>query len=332
MIKSSMMLKEASETPQRVLAQYNNVELFQQVVTRIKKFNPKFVMIVGRGSSDHAGVFAKYLFEIELGIPTFSAAPSVASIYQRNLVLDSGLVVVISQSGRSPDIINQVRQAKQSGAMILALVNDESSPLKHIADHFIPLKAEKEQSVAATKSFLLTLSALLMLVACWSDSASLKSELRKLPDMLSDAIASDPQLLSPALTNVKHLVVVGRGLGYAIAKEIALKLKEVCGIHAEAFSSAEFLHGPVTLVGNNLVMINVAVNDESYDAHMEQVGEFERRGATLIHLTQATEDLPKRLAPLVLLQRFYIDIETIAQSIGRNPDEPEGLKKVTETL
>lgn len=332
MTKPSLMLKEASETPQRVLEQHQDIEVFLRVVASIKQFNPKFVMIVGRGSSDHAGVFAKYLFEIELGIPTFAAAPSVASIYQRDLILDGGLVVVISQSGRSPDIINQIRQAKKSGAMILALVNDESSPLKDIVDHFIPLKAEKEQSVAATKSYLLTLSALLMLVACWSESTSLKAELKKLPDILSDAIESAPQLSPESLTGVKHLVVVGRGLGYAIAKEIALKLKEVCGIHAEAFSSAEFLHGPVTLVANKLTMINVAVNDESYKAHMEQIEEFKRRGATIIHLLQTTESLPKRLAPLALLQRFYIDIETVAQSIGRNPDEPEGLKKVTETL
>src|SRR5690606_26624847 len=175
------------------------------------------------------------------GLPVAAAAPSIASVYNKSLQLADALVLVISQSGRSPDILAQVEMAKRSGAMVVALVNDTTSPLAELAHYTLPLHVGAEKAVAATKSYLATLSAILQLVSVWSGNQALQQAVQQLPQSLTAAIALPQQLTAQALERVAHLVVLGRGLGYAISREIALKLKEVCGIHAEAFSSAEFL-------------------------------------------------------------------------------------------
>ncbi len=329
---SSIMEREALEASARVRDQLgHNGAVLQQLGAQLRTTPPKFVMWVGRGSSDHAGVFAKYLIEIELGIPTFASAPSIASIYGRPLQVAGALVLVISQSGRSPDILAQARMAKQNGARVVALVNDEQSPLAALADFVLPLRAGEEKAVAATKSYLATLSALLHLVAAWTGRRELADAIDHLPEALTAAAEAPTQLTAAPLSNVKNLVVLGRGLGYAIAKEIALKLKEVCGIHAEAFSSAEFLHGPVTLVEQELTVLDLDIDDESAAAHREQMAEIAGRGARVIKMQQVGQP-HRRLAPLTLMQRFYLDVEKVALARGIDPDNPKGLKKVTQTL
>lgn len=333
MTTNTIMEQEARTAPQKIAEQLKaNESITTLLGEKLREFKPKFVMIVGRGSSDHAGVFAKYLFEIEAGIPTFAAAPSVASVYGKTLQLEGGLVIVISQSGRSPDILAQARMAKNAGAYCVALVNDETAPIKDIVDVVVPLRAGEEKAVAATKSYLATLSAILQVAAKWTQSESLAQAVDSLPQALQTAVDAEPQLTAESLDGVKNLVVLGRGLGYAVSKEIALKMKEVCSIHAEAFSSAEFLHGPVTLVEKKLAIVDVCINDESYASHVEQIGNVRQRGADLVHLHQTAADIHPRVAPLALLQRFYIDVAAVAIARGINPDQPAGLKKVTQTL
>lgn len=327
------MEREAKQAPEIIENQLNtNQAQAQAIGEKLRRFDPKMVMIIGRGSSDHAGVFGKYLIEIEAGVPTFAAAPSVASVYGKQLKLEQALVIVISQSGRSPDIIAQAEMAKAAGAYCVALVNDESSPLKDIVDDLLPLKAGAEISVAATKSYLATLSALLQMTAYWTENQDLIAALDTLPSVLQAIVDSKPQLTAASIDGVSNMVVLGRGLGYAVSKEMALKLKEVSSIHAEAFSSAEFLHGPVTLVEQGLAILNCAVNDESAVSHQEQIDEVGLRGADLVHLRQTDPEVHPRLAPLVVLQRFYLDVAKVAVSRGFNPDEPKGLKKVTKTV
>ena len=330
---NTIMEQEARSTPQKIAEQIaHNAPIVEQLGHTLRELNPKFVMMIGRGSSDHAGVFAKYLFEIEAGVPTFAAAPSVASVYGKTLKLEGGLVIVISQSGRSPDILAQAEMAKKAGAYCVALVNDESAPIKDIVDLVLPLKAGEEKAVAATKSYLATLSAILHLASAWTQKDSLKQAIDTLPAALQQAVDAEPQLTAEGLGDVRNLVVLGRGLGYAVSKEIALKMKEVCGIHAEAFSSAEFLHGPVTLVESKLTIMDVCINDESYESHIEQIENVKNRGADLVHLNQAGSNIHPRVAPLALLQRFYIDVAAVALARGIDPDAPKGLKKVTQTL
>ncbi|MGL6160612.1 glucosamine-6-phosphate deaminase NagB-II [Microbulbifer sp.] len=330
---TTVMETEAREAPGRIAEQLrNNADTMAKLGERLRREPPRFVMIVGRGSSDHAGVFAKYLIEIETGTPTFAAAPSVSSVYGRKLKLEGALVLVISQSGRSPDILAQARMAKEAGAYTVALVNDETAPIGDIVDLMVPLKAGPEKAVAATKSYLATLSAVLQLVANWTRDEELLDAVGTLPQTLEEAVHSDIQLRPEDLAAVKNLVVLGRGPGYAITRELALKLKEVCNIHAESFSSAEFLHGPVTLVEQKLTVVNVPIEDESFEAHSEQIADIIRRGGTLVNLHVPSKGVHPRVAPLALLQRFYIDVAHVAISRGVNPDEPAGLKKVTRTL
>ncbi|WP_444928021.1 glucosamine-6-phosphate deaminase NagB-II [Microbulbifer sp. TRSA002] len=329
----TIMETEAREAPDCIAEQLqSNAEIMSQLGERLRSKPPRLVMIVGRGSSDHAGVFTKYLIEIETGTPTFAAAPSVSSVYKRSLKLEDSLVIVISQSGRSPDILAQARMAKEAGAYTVALVNDESAPIKDIVDLIVPLKAGPEKAVAATKSYLATLSAVLQLVANWKQDDEMLKAVDGLPQALREAVSAETQLRPEDLAAVKNLVVLGRGPGYGITRELALKLKEVCNIHAESFSSAEFLHGPVTLVEQQLTVINVPIEDESYQAHSEQIADIIRRGGTLINLHVPSKGVHPRVAPLPLLQRFYIDVAHVAVSRGINPDEPAGLKKVTQTV
>ncbi len=330
---TTLMESEAREAPEKVAIQLEqNQQCFEDLGARLRENAPVGVMIVGRGSSDHAGVFGKYLIEIEAGVPVYAAAPSVASVYDKHLSLENFLVIVISQSGRSPDILAQAQMAKEAGAFVVALVNDEHAPIRDIVDVFVPLRAGEEKSVAATKSYLCTLSALAQMVACWTQNDALKQGLSGLPNALQATLEKPAQLNVDQFRGLRNLVVLGRGLGYAVSKEVALKLKEVCSIHAESFSSAEFLHGPVTLVEQSLSILEISIDDESAVSHQAQVKEVLSRGADIIHLSQFKGSVHPRLAALTVMQRFYVDIAQVAVALGFSPDEPKGLKKVTRTL
>jgi len=328
----TLMRQEASESGLRIGQQLQeNSALYQTIALQIRQFDPAFVYIVGRGTSDHAGVFARYLIEVELGVVVAAAAPSVASLFARQVRLQRALVLLISQSGRSEDLLAQARAAKQSGALVVALVNDISSPLAALADHAIPLLAGPEKAVAATKSYLCTLSALLSLVAHWKQDEQLLAALQQLPQQLQQVLNQPVQLQAEQVQALRHCVVLGRAFGYAIAREMALKIKEVCGIQAEAFSSAEFLHGPISLLNQPLTLLDVDLSDETLQAHQSQVAEVQRRGGKVLHLVPGLSTLHPRLQPLVLMQRFYLDIEAVALAMGKNPDAPVGLNKVTIT-
>ena len=331
----TLMRQEAKESGQRIEQQnLRNKVLYQQLAEKIRAFDPAFVYMVGRGTSDHAGVFARYLIEVELGLVVAAAAPSVASLFSRQLKLNKALVLLISQSGRSEDLLAQGRAAKQSGALVVALVNDINSPLAALADYAIPLLAGPEKAVAATKSYLCTLSALLQLVSHWKQDEELLEALASLPAALK-SVTEQPAVLHAAdFKTLRHCVVLGRAFGYAICREIALKIKEVCGIQAEAFSSAEFLHGPISLLNQPLTLLNVELNDKSSEAHQAQIAEVKKRGGEVLTLALDAGQLSihPRLQPLLLMQRFYLDIEAVALALGLNPDAPVGLNKVTSTL
>lgn len=327
----SRLALEIAETAQVIRQQISANELVvSQLAAQLQAQPPHLIMMIGRGTSDHAGVFAKYLFEVACGIPVAAAAPSVASLYQRQLHLTGALVIVISQSGRSPDIIEQAAQAKRGGAMVVAIVNATDSPLCQHADWVIAMHAGAEQAVAASKSYLASLSALLHIAAQWQHDVELLTALGKFPQQL-EALSQQPLLMQPsALQGLQHCIVLGRGFGYAIAREVALKLKEVLGLHAEAFSSAEFLHGPVTLTRHPLTIIEIAINDESSSAHQQHLSAIAAGAAHTIHwLADAT--LHPRLQPLALMWRFYQALEHTARSRGLDPDAPPGLNKITET-
>lgn len=330
---TSLMAKETFSSSGIIAQQLvDNRPLIADLVAQIKDFAPTMIMMVGRGSSDHAGVFAKYLFEVELGIPVCFAAPSVGGVFNKTLHLEKTLAIVISQSGKSPDLLKQTAAVKGAGAFCVALVNDTDSPLAHLTDAVLPMRANAELAVAATKSYLSSLTGLLNLCAVWKGDSDLLNSLEKLPRAMAQVCEEPVQLNTDFLHELKHCVVLGRGFGYAIAREIALKLKEVCSIQAEAFSSAEFIHGPVTLVEKELAIIDIAISDETQSVHQQQIDNVKARGAKVITLQHSDLGLSYRVLPLLVMLRFYLDVEKAAQVMGMNPDSPPGLNKVTQTL
>jgi len=338
----TLMYNEAQEsaaTVERQLAE--NASILQTLGERLRAHPPRFIVTCARGSSDHAAVYAKYVFETRLGLVTASASPSIASIYAANLKLDGALFVAISQSGKSPDLLRSAEAAKQAGAQVLALVNVEDSPLAALADTVIPLRAGPERSVAATKSYLATLAAVLQLTAHWSNDAALHAAVARLPDDLRRGWDSDWSALEQGLVGVHNLFVVGRGYGFGAALEAALKLKETCGLHAEAFSAAEVKHGPMALVGEGFPVLFLAQDDGTLDNTLAVANEFRARGARVWVAApgaQGPDGLPLPggidpiVTPLLAVQSFYRAASALSLARGYDPDVPPHLRKVTETV
>jgi len=300
---------------------------------------PSVVVTAARGSSDHAATFAKYAIETLTGTLTVSASPSVSSVYASDLRLRDAVFLAISQSGRSPDLLAQTEAARRGGAFVVALVNDESSPLATSADLLLPLHAGPERSVAATKSYVCALASVLQICAHWSQDTALLQALDLLPEQLQQAFELDWSPLVSSLSDARNLFVIGRGPGLAIAQEAALKLKETCAIHGEAFSAAEVRHGPMTLVGPEFPVLVFAQADASRGSTLAIAQEFANRGAR-VH--SADPDGPGALpvladvhplcAPLLQIVSFYRAANALALARGLNPDSPPHLNKVTETV
>jgi glucosamine--fructose-6-phosphate aminotransferase (isomerizing) len=346
-------IAESSTAMRRQLEE--NVDRVRALADALRRDPPRLIATGARGSSDNAATFAKYLFETRLGVATMSAAPSVQSIYAAEQDLAGTLFLAISQSGKSPDLVRQADAAKRAGARVVAMVNVEASPLAAVADFLIPLRAGPELSVAATKSFLCSLSAILQLAAEWKDDAALRAALANVPAAFDADAAIDWQTLVDGLADAGSLFVVGRGLGLAAAQEAALKFKETCGLHAEAFSAAEVQHGPTALVGPGFPVVFFVQDDDTMESTLAVAAKFRARGARVwtIGLDEDRVNkhggdgiaeapgcnplpLPAGLdpicAPLVAVHRFYVAVNALAVRRGRNPDAPPHLSKVTETV
>jgi glucosamine--fructose-6-phosphate aminotransferase (isomerizing) len=339
--ESTLMFREAAEAGAAVRRQRAaNVDAVAALGERFRRAPPRAVVTLARGSSDNAATFGRYLIERRAGVLTSSASPSVASVYEATPDLAGALVLAISQSGRSPDLIAAAEQARAHGATLVALVNDETAPLAKMADTCLPLAAGPETSVAATKSFIASLAALLDLIAGWTEDAALTAALDALPDLLDRAWQLDWSSALPLLTGAEHLYAVARGHGFGIAQEAALKLKETCGFHAEAFSAAEVRHGPMAIVGAGFPVLLFGQADESRDSVAELASEFTARGAPVLHsglpgapgLALPTLDADPLIAPVLQIESFYRLANALAVARGRDPDRPPHLAKVTETV
>jgi glutamine---fructose-6-phosphate transaminase (isomerizing) len=270
------MFQEAASGSEAVRAQLQgDAHAIAAIGAELRRLAPRSVITCARGSSDHAATFAKYLIETQTGVVTASAAPSVSSLYRVSQDLRGCLFLAISQSGRSPDLLAAVAAAKQAGATVLALCNSPGAPLSAAADLVIELRAGLETSVAATKSYLATLAALARLVAAWTQDAELQSAIDRLPDLMDQSWALDWSAALAPLEPARNLYVIGRGLGLGAAQETALKFKETCGLHAEAFSSAEVRHGPYALLGAEFLRKKL-LNYRAYTGFIEQVKQFVR--------------------------------------------------------
>jgi glucosamine--fructose-6-phosphate aminotransferase (isomerizing) len=250
------------------------------------------------------------------------------------------LLIAISQSGASPDVLATVAAARNSGALVLALVNAEQSPLAQAAHYVLPLRAGAETSVAATKSYIASLAAILHLVAGWTREPSLTDALSHAPAHLARAWQLDWSAAVGRLRDANNLYVIGRGLGLGIAQEAALKLKETCGLHAEALSGAELRHGPMALVREGFPVLVFAQHDETREGIETLAAELGRMGADVLLAGSEssgaralpTERADPAIEPMLMIQSFYRAAEALAVARGRDPDRPPHLNKVTETL
>src|SRR5579884_2619594 len=338
--ESTLMFGEAAEAAEVVRRQrIRNAEVIADVAARLRSNRPRAVVTLARGSSDHAATFARYLIETRAGVLTSSASPSVGSIYDATPDLTGTMVLAISQSGRSPDLVDSARRAKERGALLVAMVNDEDSPLSATADVLIPLRAGPELSVAATKSFIATLAAVLDLLAKWTADDHIHTALSALPDELAQAWQLDWTAALPDLTRAKAMYVIARGHALGIAQEAALKLKETCGIHAEAFSAAEVRHGPMAAVREGFPVLLFGQADESLAGVSALAGEFAREDARVISaglpgapgIELPVIEAHALVAPILRIETFYRIANSLAIARGRDPDRPPHLAKVTET-
>ena len=336
----STLATEAAEAPDAARAAITaNADAIAELARRLTVQPPTLIATCARGSSDHAATYGAYLLSSFLGRPVASVGPSMVSIYGRAPTgLAGALVLAVSQSGKSPDVVQLATAARAAGALVVGLVNDAGSPLADACELVIPLRAGRETSVAATKSFLCAAAALLQLAAAWSRDPTLADALARLPDALADACTRDWRPALAPLATASSLYIVGRGVGLGPTQELALKLKETCRLHAESFSTAEILHGPIALITSGFPILAIGQDDASGPGTREVIAKLVALGASVASTldvpgTRALPigDAPPVLAPLCAVQSFYLALPALAAARGLDADAPPHLRKVTQT-
>lgn len=317
-----------------------------RIAAAVHGFSPCFTMMVARGSSDNAALYGKYIFGALNRVPVALAAPSLFTLYESPPDLSRALVIAISQSGQSPDLLEVAGEARRQGAVTVALTNDPTSPLAVLCEWVIPLHAGPERSVAATKSYTAQLMALAMLSASLAGRSELMEELSGVPEQVRVALESREQarLAAEKLRESTRCVVIGRGYDYSTAQEIALKLKELTSVAAEPYSSADFLHGPVAMVDEGFPAVLIAPSGVAFQELSDLAGRLTALGVEVIGLSDRQSLLssvtagiavPRStsewLAPfLTVVPGQWLALE-LALARGLDPDRPRRLSKVTRT-
>jgi glutamine---fructose-6-phosphate transaminase (isomerizing) len=303
----------------------------------------RFAMLAARGTSDNAALYAKYLFEVLLGVPTALASPSTFTLYEGRMNLDDVLVIGISQSGESKDILETVIRTRELGASTLAITNNEESSLARAAEIHFYLHAGKEQSVAATKTYTAQLLLLYLLVAALEEE-ELGVDVRQLPDQARSVLADGRWENTARYRYAEHLVVSSRGYNLATAKEAALKLMEATYVVAQGFSTADLRHGPIAMIGRDFPVVTIVPPGRARPGVEQLVEELADRGAELVVIAEdrAVADkgaagfrvpvsCSEELSPILYALPAQLLAHDLALLKGLDPDAPRGLSKVTET-
>ncbi len=338
---TSMMLKEALSAAECVALQLaSDQERYAELGRTLRSTSFSTALTIARGSSDHASAYAAYLIMARLGRVVASLPMSLLTLNKSPLMTRDTLAISISQSGQSPDVVEPIRYFRDGGATTIALVNDIDSPLAHAAEWAMPLHAGKEQSVAATKSFIASLVAGARLVAQWQNDPELLAGLEALPESLTQAGREDWSAAIEILAPAKNIMVVGRGISFPIALEAGLKFKETSALQAEAFSGAEIKHGPMALIEEGYPLMIFATRGPTQASLLQLAEEMRGRGARVILAApadMATRDLTLPTAatpdldPIVAIQAFYVMAAKLSAARGMNPDQPRHLSKITKT-
>lgn len=335
---ASAMAREIAEIPTVADRLLGRADVFARIAEKIEHARPRIMVFCGRGSSGHVGVFLRYLFEVRLGMLASAAAPSVVTAYRRPPDFRDALFVVVSQSGRSPDVVDATQKARKFGALTLAIVNDESSPAAAASELVLPIGAGPEHSVAATKTVVLSMIAGAQLVAALAHDDDLSGGLRNLPQRLSGALACDWSAWSEQAADASAAFVVGRGYGLGCVREIALKVSEILRVPALGYSAAELRHGPRASVTSATPVLVLRQNDPAAAAVDELVRDLNEAGETVFAAGGASGTLPwigdghPACDPVLMLIPAYRAIEVAARRRGLDPDRPPHLSKVTRTL
>jgi glucosamine--fructose-6-phosphate aminotransferase (isomerizing) len=332
------MAREIAEIPAATARLLAPSDVFAATAERIEYAKPRIVVFCGRGSSGHVGLYLRYLFEMHLGLIASAAAPSVATAYHRPPDLRGALFVVVSQSGRSPDLVNATESARKLGALTLAIVNDETSPAAAASELVIPIEAGTEQAVAATKTVVLSMIAGARLVGELARDSALDEAVRQLPARLSGALACDWSAWADSAAAATAAFVVGRGYGLGCVREIALKVAETLRVPALGHRAAELRHGPRASITPATPVLVLRQNDEAATTIDDLVNDLQGAGETLFIAGGPAATLPwigdghPVCDPIVMLAPAYRAIEAAARRRGFDPDHPPHLSKVTRTL
>lgn len=343
----SFLQSEIRQQPQVLMTLLDReTENAQRIAVDVGARGVKYVIIAARGTSDNAARYGQYLWGAYNRLPVGLATPSLFSVYGEPPRLEDALIIGISQSGQSPDIVAVLKEGQRQGAPTLAITNDPTSPLAAQGDYVLPLHAGEELAVAATKTYTAQLAALALLSCTLGNSPDRLEALRRVP-LAVERVLGREELIAGAVERYRYMetcVVLGRGYNYATAFEIALKLKELNYLIAESYSSADFMHGPIAVMGSGFPALVVAPGGKMFDTMRDFSLELEARGAELIIISDRQDLLveavtplslpdgvPEWLSPIVAVvpgQLFALHL-TLAK--GNNPDKPQGLQKVTIT-
>ncbi|MFN8401365.1 MAG: SIS domain-containing protein [Anaerolineales bacterium] len=342
------LFSEISEQPERIRSlissQRKNVE---KIAAEIQKRDIRYVFLAARGTSDNAGRYANYLLGAVNGLPLALATPSLFTYYKKPPKLQNALVIGVSQSGKSPDIVSVLEEGQRQGCMTLAITNEPNSPLANASDFVLELRAGKEKAVAATKTYTTELMAVAMLSAALSGKQKQWDELHKLSGWMKEALTQNDFIAQAAqrYRYIDQTVVLGRGFNYATAFEWALKMKELTYIIAEPYSSADFAHGPIAMVESGYPVFAVAAKGKVFYSMLQMLQRLrEQIAAELVVISNDKRALslaqvplripaetPEWLSPLVSILPAQLFAYHLTLAKGYNTEQPRSIRKVTET-
>ena len=323
------------------------INIIAEIASEIRKRNVDFVFLAARGTSDNAGRYANYIWGAYNGLPVALATPSLFTYYQKPPRLNNALVLGVSQSGKSPDIVSVLAEGRKQGCLTLAITNEKDSPLTREADFVIDIQAGAEKAVAATKTYTAELMALAMLSAALGNDDQRMEELNQVPDWAEKILSQNDQIkaIAQRYLYMEHCVVLGRGFNYSTAFEWSLKLKELTYVVAEPYSSADFQHGPIAMVERGFPIMAVAPGGSVFDSLKNMLAELRNNQnaellvisdqQSVLELAQSSIELPagipEWITPLITIIPAQLFCNHLAHTKGYNAESPRSIRKVTET-
>lgn len=342
-----LLYHEIHEQPQVIQRLLDEEQAnISQIAAAIRTFDPVFVSIAARGTSDNAGRYAQYALGIQADLPVALATPSVHTFYESPPRLKRALVIGISQSGQAQDVLRVIEDAQAQGALTLSITNDPESPLAQAADHHIYLRCEEERSIAATKTYTAQLTVLALLTAHLSPTPNCLSDLKQLPDWVRQTLALTEPIggWAERYRYMERIAIIGRGYNYSTAFEIGLKLKELCYVVSQEYSEADFRHGPIAVIGAGFPVIMVAPKGKALEKQVEMLHILAEKSAEVLLISNDESlkplakqylplpaDLPEWLSPIAAVIPGQVFAWRLAFEMGHSIDTPRGLNKVTVT-